>query len=84
MPIEIIVASVGKSDPAFDIQTDIIFGGNGGASTDDTKFVDLVMQSVRIPLDHFFEQSNLAIRKRMNGVLTKIDCGICRIVWRTA
>ena len=31
MPIESILAHVGKSDPAFEIQTDIIFGGNVGA-----------------------------------------------------
>ena len=29
MPIETIIAPVGKSDPSFDLQADIIFGGNG-------------------------------------------------------
>ena len=29
LPIETIVAPVGKSNPTFDFQTEIIFGGNG-------------------------------------------------------
>ena len=29
LPIETIVTPVGKSDPAFDLRTDIIFDGNG-------------------------------------------------------
>ena len=29
--IETIIAPVGKSDPSFDLQADIFFGGNGGA-----------------------------------------------------
>ena len=40
MPIETIIAPVGKSDPSFDLQTDIIFGGNGGAKIN--KFIDCV------------------------------------------
>ena len=31
LPIETVVAPVGKSDSTFDLQTDIFFGGNGGA-----------------------------------------------------
>ena len=38
LPIEAIVAPLGKKDPAFDLQTDIIFGGNGGAKV--IKFLD--------------------------------------------
>ena len=39
LPIAIIVAAVDKSDPAFDLQTDIIFGGNGGAKINNTKSI---------------------------------------------
>ena len=31
LPIETIKAPVGKSNPSFDLQTNIIFGDNGGA-----------------------------------------------------
>ena len=31
LPIETTVAPVGKSNPTFDLQTDITFGGNSGA-----------------------------------------------------
>ena len=31
LPIETIAALVGKGGPAFDLQANIIFGGNGGA-----------------------------------------------------
>ena len=31
LPIKTIIAPAGKSDPSFDLQADIIFGGNGGA-----------------------------------------------------
>ena len=31
MPIEAIIESGGRSDPTFDLETDIIFVGNGGA-----------------------------------------------------
>ena len=44
MPIETIIAPVGKSDPSFDLQTDIIFGGNGGAKMN--KFLDCVKNIV--------------------------------------
>ena len=44
MPIETIIAPVGKSDPSFDLQTDIIFGGNGGAKIN--KFLDRVKSIV--------------------------------------
>ena len=40
MPIETIIAPVGKSDPSFDLQADIIFGGNGGAKIN--TFLDCV------------------------------------------
>ena len=42
--IETIVAPVGKSDPASDLQTDILFGGNGGAKIN--KFLDYVKSTV--------------------------------------
>ena len=38
LPIEIIVALIGKSHPTFDLQTDIIFVGNIGAKVN--KFLD--------------------------------------------
>ena len=31
LPFEAMVAPVDKSGPTFDLKTDIIFGGNGGA-----------------------------------------------------
>ena len=44
MPIESIVAPVDKSDHMFDLQTDIIFGGEGGAKVN--KFLDCVKSIV--------------------------------------
>ena len=44
MPIETIIAPVGKSDPSFDLQADIIFGGNGGGKIN--KFLDCVKSIV--------------------------------------
>ena len=46
MPIETIIAPVGKSDPSFDLQADIIFGGNGGAKIN--KFLDRVIVSYHL------------------------------------
>ena len=40
MPIETIVAPLGKSDPALDLQADIIFGGIGGAKIN--RFLDYI------------------------------------------
>ena len=40
LSIETIVASVCKSDHSFDLQTDIIFGGNGGVKIN--KFLDYI------------------------------------------
>ena len=44
MPIETIVAAVGKSDPAFDLQADIIFDGNFGAKIN--KLLDCIKNIV--------------------------------------
>ena len=44
LPIETIVTPVGKSDPAFDLQADIIFGGNGGAMIN--TFLDFIKSIV--------------------------------------
>ena len=44
LPIETIVAPVGKSDSTFDLQTDIISGGNGGAKIN--KFLDCIKSIV--------------------------------------
>ena len=44
MPIETIVATFGKSDPAFDLQADIIFSGNGRAKSN--KFLDYIKSIV--------------------------------------
>ena len=44
MLIESIIAPVGKSNPSFDLQTDIIFGGNGGAKIN--KILDCVKSIV--------------------------------------
>ena len=44
LPIETIIAPVGKSDPSFDLQADIIFGGNGGVKIN--KFLDCVKSIV--------------------------------------
>ena len=41
---ETIVAAISKSDPAFDLHTDIIFGGNGGTKIN--KFLDCVKSIV--------------------------------------
>ena len=46
--IETIVAPVGKSDPAFDLETDIIFGGNGGANIKNSLIISKVLLSVVI------------------------------------
>ena len=43
-PLETIIAPVGKSDPSFDLQADIIFGGNGGAKIN--KFLDCIKSIV--------------------------------------
>ena len=40
LPIETMIAPVGKSGSTFDLQTDIIFGGNGGAKVN--KFLDFL------------------------------------------
>ena len=40
LPIEIIAVSVGKSDPALDLQTGISFDGNEGAKIN--KFLDYI------------------------------------------
>ena len=42
LPIETIIARVGKSDPSFDLQADIIFGGNCGAKIN--KFLDFDLE----------------------------------------
>ena len=42
--IETIISPVGKSDPSFDLQAEIIFGGNGGAMIN--KFLDCVKSIV--------------------------------------
>ena len=44
LPIETIVAPVGKSDPALDLQTDIIVGDNVGAKIN--KFLDQIESTV--------------------------------------
>ena len=44
LPIETIVALAGKSNPTFDLQTDIFFGGNGGAKL--KKFLDCLKSIV--------------------------------------
>ena len=46
MPIETIVAPVGKSNSAFELQTDIIFVGNGGAKIN--KFLDYMNSMVNL------------------------------------
>ena len=50
--VETIVAPVGKSDLAFDLQTDIIFGGNGKGKIN--KFIDSVVigRNLRINKPH--------------------------------
>ena len=49
MPIETIIAPVGKSNPSFDLQTDIVFGGNGGAKIN--KFLDCLKNIVIISIE---------------------------------
>ena len=44
LPIETIVTPVDKSDPAFDLQTDIIFGGKGGPNIN--KFLNCIKSIV--------------------------------------
>ena len=44
LPIENIVARVGKSDLEFDLQTDIILGGNDGAKVN--KCLDCIKSTV--------------------------------------
>ena len=44
MPIETIVAPVDMSDPAFDLQTEIIFGGKDGPKIN--KFLDSIKSIV--------------------------------------
>ena len=44
MPIDTIVAPVGKNEPALEFQTVIIFGGNGGAKIN--KFFDCIKSIV--------------------------------------
>ena len=46
MPIKTIIAAVGKSDPAFDLQTDISFGGNGRANIN--KFLNHLVPEKKI------------------------------------
>ena len=55
--IETIVAPVGKSDPVFDLQTNIIFGGNVGAKIN--KYLDCIKsivigRNLRINTPHVF------------------------------
>ena len=55
MAIETIVETVGKTDPAFDLQSDIIFGGNGRAKIN--KFLDCIKsivigRNLRINMPH--------------------------------
>ena len=50
MPIETIITPVGKSDPSFDLQGDIIFGVNGGAKIN--KFLDCVKSIVIDLMSH--------------------------------
>ena len=42
LPIETIVTPVGKSVPALDLQTDIIFGGNGSLLTKTLRVNEIV------------------------------------------
>ena len=61
LPIEAIIAPVDKSDPSFDLQADIIFGGNGGAKIN--KFLEpypLFFYLSSISLVLFINISNLA------------------------
>ena len=57
LPIESIVAPVGKGDPALDLQTDIIFNGNGRAKIN--KFLNysksiVIGRKLRIRMLHVF------------------------------
>ena len=45
LPIETIIATVDKSDLKFHLQTDVIFGGNGGAKVN--KFLDCVKSKIK-------------------------------------
>ena len=44
LTIEIMVAPVGKSDPAFGLHSEITFGGKGGANI--IKFLDCIKSAV--------------------------------------
>ena len=50
LQMETIVAPVGKSGFTFDLQTDIIFGGNGEAKVNN--FLDCIGRNPRINMPH--------------------------------
>ena len=65
MPIENTVEPVDKSDPAFDLRTDIIFGGNSGAKVN--KFLDCI-KSIVIGRNLIVDSRSIALKAAVHVI----------------